>query len=170
MRAYGDCAQIYFNYRAGEAGVIALEDVDTETLEYHKASMIGENLEGLRVSSCTLVLESETIVRYSLKTLDNHTIDEYVFMLDNAEVQPTQYGDTWRIEAKNIAAKDLDEIHTLKVTQRSRNSDVSVTYLYGPEAYWYNKLMKSTSSDNIKNMCKSMYWYNQAANEYFDGR
>ncbi len=165
MRVYGDCAQVNFNYRVGEATSTNIPEVDTTKLK--QATQEGEDLPGLEIESCTLVLESETTVRYVLNvTGDNSVIDRYTYELDGRTVTPKYVDNEWRIEATNIYAQDLDEVHRLKV---SKDEDHKVTYIYGPESYWYNKLTDSNSTESLQNLCKAMYWYNQAANAYFEG-
>ena len=113
------------------------------------------------------MLESETGINIKFSgTDDTFDINNYTFTVDGSEVAPTAAADgRYQINIGNIAAKDLDKMYTVTVTDSAGNSQ---SIRYGALSYAYSKLNSSSSGESIRNLSKCLYLYNQAANTYFN--
>lgn len=63
-------------------------------------------------------------------------------------------------ERTNIAAQDFDVLQEFTINGQ--------TYYYSVLNYSRSVLRSGSMTDNEKNLAMATYWYNQAANEYFD--
>ncbi|MBR3351013.1 MAG: hypothetical protein IKG35_02715, partial [Erysipelotrichaceae bacterium] len=69
----------------------------------------------------------------------------------------------WYVYKANIAAKDLDTMRELSISDGTN----TMVYRYGVLTYCYNKLSNSNTDAKTKNLCKSIYWYSKAADAYW---
>jgi len=63
----------------------------------------------------------------------------------------------------NIAAKDLGKA----ITVTAEKGDDMLTVIYYPLSYAYTALSSDKTGNAIKNTCRALYLYNQAAIAYF---
>ena len=78
-------------------------------------------------------------------------------MVDGVEVTPIQKNDRYYVELTDIAAKDLDEMHTFTVGELSLS--------YGVLSYVNNVVAHSTNEAAV-NVAKALYAYYVAAEAY----
>ena len=119
---------------------------------------------GLRISKISLNLESTTEINLKMILEDGYSIGDYVFELDGAAVTPVLDGDRYVLTIRNIAAKDLDRMYTLKITRGEEVLQVRTSAL----AYCYTILSEAALTEEKLNISRSLYLYNQAANAYFE--
>ena len=120
---------------------------------------------GLKISKISLNLETTTEINLKMVLQDGYNIADYSFELDGAEVTPVLDGDRYVLTIRNIAAKELDRMYTLKITRGEEVLQVRTCAL----AYCYTILSENELAEEKLNICRSLYLYNQAANAYFEG-
>ena len=163
MLNYGAYSQISLGYNTDALANADLDEADktlpgTLDASAYKHSVNGSE-EGISVYSASLLLESKTTIRFYFQLTGDKTIGEYTFLVDGVETVPTQTGSLYYVDVPNVAAKDLDVMHTVSV------GGLSVSY--GGLSY-VNQMMNWTSATEAGlNMAKALYLYNQAANTYF---
>ena len=166
MVQYGACAQKYFGYNTGKAadanvsGASDISAVKDANLASYMPEVTNNFLTANGISlSGSLLLQDFTVLRFSFKG----DIPEGVRVLVNgAEVQLTSGEDRHYVDVKGIAAKDLDQAVTLTITLDGE----TMTVKYNPMSYCYN-VLKGNYSDELKDLVRSLYLYNQSANAYF---
>ena len=90
-------------------------------------------------------------------------ISAYTFTLDGVEVTPVlNSANKYYVALPNIAAKDLDIEHEYSVTDGTE----TYTFTFSPLSYVY-KIIAGSTNQNMINLAKALYLYNQAANAYF---
>ena len=70
----------------------------------------------------------------------------------------TPWNNYFVIQKRNIPAKELDTLQNFRVN----NKDIKYSALD------YAKVLLATDNADYQSLAKAMYWYNQAANVYFD--
>lgn len=177
MLNYGGYAQRYFNYNTGnlantglfDATTNPVEDVNAEALESYDCTTTGTKLEGINLGA-TLLLESDTTIRFYIDPDDQVNIGDYAISLDGKTCTPIKNsaGNSvsdaeYYVEVPNIAAQDLGTSHTLTISKGTENYSVS----YSALSYAYNTLSAGEEvTDNLKNTVKALYLYHKAATEY----
>ena len=164
MLNYGAYSQLCFGYRTDDLANADLPEADRKLpasvdLSRYAHSITGSE-EGIQVYSASLLLESETRIRFYFRLTGSKSIDDYTFTVDGKAVTPTRDADgTYYVDKANVAAKDLDTACVASV------GGLSVTY-YGL-SYARSTLSWSGSTEALVNIAKALYVYNQAANSYF---
>ena len=170
--AYGARAQEFFkvdtdnladqNYSIiDQVNAVSEGDIDAVRIMYGAAT-------GFKIVSSTFMVTSKSSLRFYYQLTDTD-IDDYTCTatLDGtaAEVRTgTNNAGQPFVEIYNIAAKDLDAETVLVITNNNDNSSLTVSY----NAMCYAKSqIKSNANEKLTQICKAMYLYNQAANEYF---
>ena len=168
MLNFGGYAQTYFEdesdlandelYETSEDPVLNLETIDLEAY-----SPSGTNTEKL---TATLLLESETELRFYFTPEVGKTFDDYSFEVSGTEkslVTGTKDEKSY-VAISEIAANELQDMYT--VTIRSNDTgEVFATVTYGAMSY-VKSVLNNSSDDNLKNLVKALYLYNQAAVDY----
>ena len=119
---------------------------------------------GLTLSQISLNLESTTEINIKMILADGYSIEDYSFLLDGAEVTPVKNGSFYVVTIRNIGAKDLDRMYKLEITKGDEYQRVRTSAL----AYCYTVLMDPAQNEELVNVSKALYLYNQAANAYFE--
>ena len=164
MSDYGSLAQVHFNYPGERAEVKAnLDSVTADMLARYASEKTDGTAAGMSYYGSSLVLESETVLRIYF-TLDSGAIGDYTFKLNGKKVTPVQSGDLWYVQVTNIAAKDLDKVHTLVV---SSGEGTVFTAKSCALSYAYSVLNAEGQPESLVNVVKGLYLYNEAANAYF---
>jgi len=172
MVNYGAYSQIYFNHNA-DALVNAditntdVSGVTAETVNKPYNSSVNNLPEGVSLSGANLALESETVLNLFFS---NTTGKELSFTTNNnVTLTQTKSGDYTKVTITNIAAQHLDEDVIVNVSVADDNGNYSVKY--SPMNYCYNVLSKETTAtrtDELKNVMRAFYLYNQQAKSYFN--
>lgn len=173
MLHYGAYSQKYFNYNTANLaneGLTAL-DLSAVTVDNFASFTEGnvKTVEGLGSNKgSNLILESETTLKLYFAPEDGV---ENLQFVRNGETLPTSEvisgGKTWVcIPITNIAADKLGDTIEITVSD-STDSSKSGTLKYSALTYGYNVLKSTTSySDELQNLVKALYLYNQAAVAY----
>ena len=160
MLNYGASAQLLFSYRTDDLANAALSEAD-KAFEKVDASAFAHSVtgteEGIKPTSCTLMLDSETAIRVYFQLTGDKTIDQYTFKVDGVEVTPVYKDGKYYIEKSDIGAHRLDEMHTFTCG--------NITITYGGLSY-VNQVMKAYTSGNTFNMASALYAYSRAAEAY----
>ena len=168
MKYYGLYAQKAFTYEVSLADEILstlepMSDVDISLLEPYVYVKEGTAPAGLKVASFSLTLEEDIRINYKLDVGEGVNPEDYDIRLDGKKVKAEKSGSEWYVYKANIAAKDLDTMHELSISDGTN----TMVYRYGVLTYCYNKLSNSNTDANTKNLCKSIYWYSKAADAYW---
>ena len=82
-------------------------------------------------------------------------------MGDDYPIETTPDGyQVYRI--RGISAEKLDNDFAID------KADADCFLSYSPLTYCYNVLNRKSGSDALQKVCKALFLYNQAANDYFD--
>ena len=168
MSDYGNKAQFLFNYNVENVVDLynsdAINAVTANDLVPYKRVTTKTDRTGIKYTYVNLTLESVTTARLFF-TVNEGTIDDYSFTLNGMPVTPFLTSNGYAVEIPNIAAKDLDLMNTVEV---SDSEGVCLTVRYSALSYAY-LVVNTNNLDDIKNIeaCKALYLYNQAANDYF---
>lgn len=166
MLNYGAYSQIQLNHNTdnlANANLSAEDQILPEVpdLESYAHFEAGAE-EGIAIQSVSLLLESETVIRYYFTLTGEKTIDAYSFIVDGVQVEPVRSGELYYVDKTNIAAKDIDRMYVVSVG----GLDVSYCGLS-----YVRQVLNSYGSDesmvDLVNTVKALFAYNQAANAYF---
>ena len=161
MLNYGSAAQEYFLNESGSD--LANYDLDTD---YKKVDEVTANTinkpydatgtllpKDVAFEGVTLSLRSETTLLFYFKS----DIDLRVEYGNDFELTHDGY-QVYRI--RGISAAELDNDFAI---------DKAGCYLsYSPLTYCYNVLNRNEGTPQLQKVCKALFLYNQAANDYFD--
>ena len=136
--------------------------VTADTLYPYRTIRSG-SVEGLAPSAVSLSLETTTEINLKFQLAEGHAIGEYIFMLDGGAVTPELKGGVYVVTIPNIAAKDLDTMHTLTVTAGGQMLTLDTCAL----SYCWSVLNYDLLSADMQNTVRALYVYNQEANAYF---
>lgn len=148
MMNYGNSAKAYFSNSETDD----ISEVTADNLKNFEKQISGTLPEGIEYYGSSLLLESETTVRHYFKAKEGTDVSKYDFKEKNSY---------YYTDIPNISAGQLG---TAKVTTIG-NWSIS----YSPMSYAYDVLNSNTASDNLKNLIKALYLYNQAAEAYQNG-
>ena len=160
MLNYGAASQTYFGIK-GTAANASLTDEEKalgevsipETFKFNVANATLP--EGVTFEGATLSLKSETTLSLYFKGLPEGT----VFTCGSKTVETAKNGEYVVARIRGINANELENDYTVTFDEDGR-----VTY--NAMTYCYNVLNGDTVDDNLKNVCKALYLYAQAAKTY----
>ena len=161
MLNYGASAQVLFNHNVDNLANAALSaedkvlaDVDASA---YKHTITGSE-EGIKINSMTLLLDTNTDIRFYFELTGEKTIDEYTFAIDGKEVTPVEKNGMYYVELSGISAHKLGQMHTVTVG--------GLTVEYAALSY-VNQVMNYAAADEATvNMAKALYAYAMAAEAY----
>lgn len=173
MKRYGAYAQLAFNYEINKANEIIssigeVEEVDPSVLADHAYIVKGTAPEGISVAAFSLTLEDDIAINYRLNVSDENVLNECTFKINGKKVIPVLKDGQWYVRMTNITAKDMDNQYELSINRTGYTEEV--IYKYGLMTYCYNKISSDATTPKetaTKNLCKAIYWYSEAANQYF---
>ena len=166
LKAYGEMAQIYFNYRA--EGLVPDADFEKDLfggLAAYAEVTSGECPAGLvssKPQGMVLILEEETTLRVNWKFETGADPNSYEYMIDDAPATLQHAGSDYFLAVKNISSKKLGDAHKFTISKDGK----SYTWT-GSALTWANTAVNKGGA-NAKNMGKALYLYNQAARDYFN--
>jgi len=161
MNTYGIYAQKNFNYNASDLDDVDVSDVTLDELEPYKNTRSGEEPDGLTYSGSTLTLQTITLFTHYFTLAEGHTIDEYTFTDEKGPVEAVADGDgVYKVVFRDIPAKKLGEFQTLTISGHGK----VYTIKYCPLSY-----ARAAVKNNLEeaNLCRALYKYYIAADEYF---
>ncbi|MGN1087349.1 MAG: hypothetical protein ACI4Q5_09955, partial [Porcipelethomonas sp.] len=160
METYGNAASAFFGN-----GTVATpaEEVTAENLSGYSFTKNETFPEGISYYGSSLLLKSETTVRHYFKLEEGQDITNFAFTVkvgdaEYSTVTPVEKQGYYYIDIENISADQLDTPHTVKI------GDVEVISNYSAMSYVNSVLSSETADDNLKNLVKTLYLYNQKAN------
>lgn len=179
---YGAAAQIQFDYKTdnlpNSSPYISDSDKvikDVDFSNYKDTTTNRDSVEGISYYGSSLVLLSETTIRDYFIVSDGHSIDEYVFQRELTDgtkdnitpVKAVVNGVTYYyVEAQNAKAYQLDQAVTVRVQKKDGDINSGLTVKYSAFSYGYRTQMSSTSTTQLINVTRAMYWYWEAALNY----
>ena len=159
MLNYGSAAQEYFLNESGsdlanyglDTDYMKVDDVTAKTIHKPYDAARTSLPKEISFEGVTLSLRSETTLSFYFKG----DTDLWTVLGDDFPTETTPDGyQVYRISG--ISASELDD---------------DFSFLFGsycPLTYCYNVLDRNEGSDALKKVCKALFLYNQAANDYFD--
>lgn len=186
MLNYGGYAQEYFDYRTDDLANRGLTDdyrdlvknfINVRDFSGYEAEVDNAAEVGTFVSAY-LSLKSRTDLCVYVKLADGVDPFEVTFAVDDQTVSPDKLvvenvngSDCYKLTVPNIAANQLDQMHTFTVTRGSGENAQRSTLQYGAFSYAYTALSSEAASvakqEELCNALKAMYEYYSAANNYF---
>ena len=166
MDNYGKYAQTQFNYNLGSFDEAEkIENFDDSVLEQYAIKKDG-TVEGLTYTNGSLELESDTGIRLYYTVESGHDISEYTFKVGSTTVTPVKKsGRKYYVAIKGIAARQMNEVHTVTVTDGSNNK---ITVEYSGLSYPAAVVASDAASATLKDLARSIYLYWEAAYNYFN--
>ena len=159
MLNYGAYAQIYFDRNAGNLANKDLSAIDRELDVMFTEPQTAFNLPGnVKFEGATLSLKSETTL--SLYFTSDTPL---TFSVDDKTVETASSGNYQIARIRGIAAKELQDSFTLKITAGEATGSAT----YSPMNYCGKVLSDSTYSKALSNVTKALVLYAQAAKDYF---
>lgn len=178
----GSCAQEYFGYNTdrpanagiygpGEDPVRDWEDPDLSSYDYflHQDSVLG-----FEFCETTLELQEDISLICYFRVGERHFFDNftnlfYHFSLKGSDLDLTPGYDRdkgmYYVRIPHIMPYELDEMFEIEVTSHIVDSSKTIATLrYSPLTYCRDMLASDSSSPEIKNLCRSLYYYCNAAN------
>ena len=176
----GAYVQDYFGYntdRPANAGIFAAgsnpvsdwEDPDMSSFGY--SLQLADSSQAFRFIETTLELK-EDISLICYYTMEYDWIDlfsDYSFKLKNSDKELEMGYDRdkgmYYVKVSHIMPYELDQVFELEVEKGLLwfNPQSVATLKYSPLSYCREMLQSPDSSDSIRNLCKSLYYYWQAA-------
>ena len=176
----GAYVQDYFGYntdRPANAGIFAegsnpvsdWEDPDMSSFGY--SMQLADSSQAFRFIETTLELK-EDISLICYYTMEYDWIDlfsDYTFKLKNSDKELEMGYDRdkgmYYVKVSHIMPYELDQVFELEVEKGLLwfNPQSVATLKYSPLSYCREMLQSPDSSDSIRNLCKSLYYYWQAA-------
>lgn len=169
---YGAYAQKQFNYRTAELANAGLSEAEKTAIEaVSLADVAGYTnstagaVEGLKVKSVSLLVESGTVLRFYFTVSEGHDISEYQFVRsDTGEVltaEATEEAGKYFVDIENIISRKLDDNYSVRVNDSYTVTSSALSYV--------RSVLKNPASyaETMQDIAKAFYLYNQEANEYF---
>ena len=149
MAGYGDYAKAYFNNENLDANT-EMDAVTADTLASFDKQISGDLPEEITYYGSSLLLESNTTMRHYFKVAEGTDVSALSFSGSK--------GNYYYIDIPNISAEKLGTIQNVTIG--------NCTISYSPMSYAYAVLSSKNTSESLKNLVKSLYLYEQAAEAY----
>ena len=163
MLNYGAYSQQYFGYNTGNlanAGIsLALPDITAANLSTY-APQITKNESVATFIAAYLSLKSETAANVKVQVTGTPAVTVNGSAVSLASCPKS--GEYYVLTVDNIPANQLDKMYTFTLTSGGNTASLNFSAL----SYCYMGLNNSGASDKLKNLCKSIYAYNLAADTY----
>jgi hypothetical protein len=186
MLTYGGYSQKHFNVDAAnpvynlltEYGyeLPTLEDITADDIEQEMSKSAVSN--GVTYSAQEAYLDSAIYHRVYFKLDAGEEISNFKFEIELIDVYGNLYTETvtatydrvydeYYVDIPDIAAAHLDHLYTVTVTNLTTGDTYEVTT---GVLMWAKTVIARSSNVNQVNLAKAVYYYNQAANEFFPGK
>lgn len=164
---YGSAAQQYFKYHTDNlanpnfnGNTLGLTADELKT--YAKNKQTHNQIATL--TSTNLVLESETTLKMYFTFAEGVSRDNFTFTDATGNVlEPIALDGRYCVVFENIKAHELDKNYSVTITNNDDNS-IAKTYSYSALSYCYVAL--NYGKENLANLAKALFLYNQAAESY----
>lgn len=173
MLDYGSYAQNYFDHNTdalangGTDSTEIQEKVNADTINkpYEPDYTFLEDAGDTTFEGATLSLRSETTLSLYFKSSTDLSFECYPY-----EIEKSTTADGYQIaRIRGIKAADLDETFRLDIYDAAESGSI-LTFdgfvHYCPLTYCYNVLNGGSDDENLKNVCRALYLYWLAANDY----
>ena len=183
LQGYGVLAQEYFadNDASGNLSAEALKKINEVTLDDLDAyqGVSHNSTYGKIIHSLSLSLQTATHFNHYFELQYGADISDYEFYVDGnliteettGPITLTAVGENkYRLKIDNIAAAELDKVYNITVIEKASGNTVLYTENYSALSYaWYVLCYyeNDPSREKLVKVMKSLYLYNQAANEFF---
>ncbi|MGN0631193.1 MAG: hypothetical protein ACI4JN_07690, partial [Ruminococcus sp.] len=159
MSNYGNAANEFFT----DGGTVPApaEEVTADNLSNYNFTVYA--MEGITYYGSSLILQSETTIRHYFTIAEGKNISNFTFTVGGKETSLTESKNNpgyYYIDIKNISAEKLGEVYTVSIN----GEDVIIGY--SALSYAKKVLDSSETDDNLKNLVKALYIYNQNALDY----
>lgn len=157
MLNYGASAQVYFEYGTDNLAnkTLAEEDKILEDVDLSAyMPLITGKAKGVTHYGATLSLKSETTIKHYFVVEDEENIPE--FYVNGVAVKPVKVDNLYMVRIDGIAAHNLDNEYIVTV------DGLRVKY----NAFSYGYFALNGTNENLKDVIKALYAYNQAAESY----
>ena len=165
MDNYGKYAQTQFKYNLDSFD--AAESIPSDYKDSRLTPYLVNNsgsVTGLAYASGSLELESDTGLRVYYNLTGTDAISTYTFTVDGKKVTPTKKGTQYYVSIKNIPARLMSKSHTIVVKDKAGKT---LTTTYSGLSYPAAVVASSAAPDSLKNLCRSIDLYAEAALTYF---
>ncbi len=159
MLNYGAYSQIYFGYNTENLPnrVLSVEDKALADVDLWSYMPIVTGKEaGVRYYGSSLTLKSETVINLYFDIEDENNIPE--FYVNGVSVAPVKADDLYKIRIEDIPAQNLDKEYIVTVG--------NLKVKYSAFSYCYSAMQ--LGDENVHNISKALYAYNQAADAYLN--
>jgi hypothetical protein len=97
---------------------------------------------------------------------EEHSIEDYTFTVGTSELTPVlKSGRKYYVTINNVAAKELNKWHTITITDKAGNTS---TTQYCGLSYCNAVVSNASAPETLKDLCRSIYLYWEAADQYFN--
>lgn len=145
-----------------ESGIDMVKEMDSVTVDTLSQFAVQQSgtVGGAQMAGVTLLLQSETTIRFHFKLKSGYDISDITIKVNGAEVQATLDSKYYYIEIKNIRAQDLGK--AIEVDLDGHIIQYSVL------SYAYSVLKAGTYSKDTEDIAKSLYIYYVATCDYLN--
>lgn len=165
MLHYGGASQTHFEYNTDD-----LANADLTAPDYSGVTIDGfegitdQGTELASFYSASLLLKSETILRFFFQL--DASVENFTATYNGQQLTVLERGGLYYVDVTGISAKDLDADVTVTISDGISTADVT----YNPMTYCATVLNDTTGTydQDMQNVVKALYLYNQAANIYFE--
>ena len=160
MLNYGAAAQTYFDYNADDLANKNIGEVEQNEVPNEGKSVVKGNVEGIAYYGASLVLNSQTTLRFYFTIAEGKEITDFAFD-GNPKVKSRVIGgeQLYYIDITGIAPDKLSDTFSISVGGELVAS-------YRPIDYIMNQANKSTG--NFKALMTALYNYHEAAVDYIN--
>ena len=161
MSNYGDYVAYYFKNPQGTTSLNNITPtMDVSVLDpYQAVTVTSDNYSGPVYAGGSMLLEADT----TIKVWFSGSANGCTITCAGKELRPTTSGSYFYVEIPGIAAKDLDTMYEITVT----NSTGTHTVSYSGLTYVRSTLTNKGNSRTLMDAVIQMYYYNQEANKIF---
>jgi hypothetical protein len=168
MLQYGAYAQMNFDHNTDNLANTGITATDVSTVDAATLRGMSYSFDGTTTNvaaySISLVLEENVTMKFFFKITGDPSAITITRDGVAQELKPVG-NNLYCVEVTGIAAKELNEKITLRVVDGNETKQFSSS----PISYCYIiAFIDDTASATLKDLCKSLYLYHEAAKAYFN--